>query len=704
MQCCRKFCTEYSFDRDSILKVGTLIKMGDYPHYRLFVLHPGKLYYYELVENARLELAYALDEFIDKEKRRKIDEKFKLRGVMLLHSSGQCTFIDSTRKIQITGLSPTGTRLSWQLQAKTEREYSQWAYAIRIAMRPHWQKDTRICQICDDPFTFFHRPHHCRACGYCICSACISFQDTIPRLGYYTSVPVCQSCHPVMNFRYETGTKVLVFGRYSATIEFNHMNRIGVRFLNDKTRVVHLKYVELYSDLTKSANLIKSAMKSHLARRIFKTEMYFNTWNLLESIHEHQSLYHPPPMPLLEDHTLTEDDYIGIHLEFPLEMDTVFRLVEQFRDGIVLDPLYVERMLLEAQLVFTKASTPVLEYTLVEKLTIVGDLHAQLEDLLTIFTLNGFPSNENPYLFNGDLIDRGSHGVEILMILFAFKLVQPSSVLINRGNHECRMVSRVFGFYHELVSKYHRRHEYFFDLFQTIFDQLPLVTLIDSKVFVCHGGLSNRSNVTISHLKQIKHQREPPIESKLLQDELFVHLLWSDPKSDGQDGFTPSARGAGVEFGADITMDFCKRNKLKMIIRSHECKQDGYDVLHQGQMITIFSASHYCGTQTNRGAYLVLTSDFQHQVFHFEAQPLQLNTSLCLPRHERFKQLQTETLKALGQLIQSHRSCLVWATGDRHSRLEWAKTLRTVLKIDSIPFLLYSYELDYHSIQEESAL
>lgn len=50
----------------------------------------------------------------------------------------------------------------------------------------------------------------------------------------------------------------------------------------------------------------------------------------------------------------------------------------------------------------------------------------QFFDLLNIFELNGLPSEENPYLFNGDFVDRGSFSVEVILTLFAFKCMSPS--------------------------------------------------------------------------------------------------------------------------------------------------------------------------------------------------------------------------------------------------------------------------------------
>ena len=42
-------------------------------------------------------------------------------------------------------------------------------------------------------------------------------------------------------------------------------------------------------------------------------------------------------------------------------------------------------------------------------------------------------------------------------------------------------------------------------------------------------------------------------------------------------------------------------NGLQMIVRAHECVMDGFERFAQGHLITLFSATNYCGTANNAG-------------------------------------------------------------------------------------------------------
>lgn len=76
----------------------------------------------------------------------------------------------------------------------------------------------------------------------------------------------------------------------------------------------------------------------------------------------------------------------------------------------------------------------IVEINNLKNIIIVGDVHGQFHDVASIFNENGYPSEENPYFFNGDFVDRGTEGIEILLTLFAFKIACPNSIFLNRGN------------------------------------------------------------------------------------------------------------------------------------------------------------------------------------------------------------------------------------------------------------------------------
>ena len=48
-----------------------------------------------------------------------------------------------------------------------------------------------------------------------------------------------------------------------------------------------------------------------------------------------------------------------------------------------------------------------------------------------------------------------------------------------------------------------------------------------------------------------------------------------------------------------------------MIIRAHECVMDGFERFAGGDLITVFSATDYCGRHKNAGAVLFFKKNFE---------------------------------------------------------------------------------------------
>nr|PNR62386.1 hypothetical protein PHYPA_000810 [Physcomitrium patens] len=242
---------------------------------------------------------------------------------------------------------------------------------------------------------------------------------------------------------------------------------------------------------------------------------------------------------------------------------------------------------------------------------IFGDLHGLFGDLMRLGDEYGSPSTAGDityidYLFLGDYVDRGQHSLETITLLLALKIEYPNNVHLIRGNHEAADINALFGFRIECIERMGERDGIWaWQRINQLFNWLPLAALIEKKIICMHGGIGR----SINHLHQIESLQRPiTMEAGSV---VLMDLLWSDPtENDSVEGLRPNARGPGlVTFGPDRVMEFCKNNDLQLIVRAHECVMDGFERFAQGHLITLFSATNYCGTANNAGAILVLGRD-----------------------------------------------------------------------------------------------
>uniref|UniRef100_A0A8C7WR16 Serine/threonine-protein phosphatase with EF-hands n=1 Tax=Oryzias sinensis TaxID=183150 RepID=A0A8C7WR16_9TELE len=372
--------------------------------------------------------------------------------------------------------------------------------------------------------------------------------------------------------------------------------------------------------------------------------------------------------------------YSGPHLTFPLTLEQAIGLLDAFRNKKQqLHSRYVLQLLLETwRLLRMLPNINRISTCHSKEVTICGDLHGQLEDLLLIFYKNGMPSLEKPYVFNGDFVDRGKDSIEILLILFSFLLIYPSDVYLNRGNHEDHIINLRYGFTKEVLTKYRVHGKRILKLLQKIFSWLPLATVIDQKVLVLHGGISDTTDLAVLaklDRHSVRELKGGPtkwfIPSKLELQMIYINLkgssltvvchqildlLWSDPMT--QNGCKPNeVRGGGCYWGPDITEDFLNRHNMQLIIRSHECKQEGYEFCHNRRVLTLFSASNYYDVGSNRGAYVKMGPDLEPYVIQYQASSMtrELTAKQSIGRTER------SALKVLREQLFAHKSDLICA-------------------------------------------
>jgi serine/threonine-protein phosphatase 6 catalytic subunit len=242
--------------------------------------------------------------------------------------------------------------------------------------------------------------------------------------------------------------------------------------------------------------------------------------------------------------------------------------------------------------------------------TVCGDIHGQFYDLVELFRKGG-EIPKTSYVFMGDFVDRGHHSVETLQLLLCYKARYPQSITLLRGNHECRQVTQVYGFYDECFRKYGSANAWKYCT--EVFDYLTLACVIDGSILCVHGGLSPVIS-TLDQIRLLERNQEIPHEGP------FCDLMWSDPEDIETWGV--SQRGAGWLFGSKVTSQFNHVNGLELICRAHQLVQEGYKYMFpEKNLITVWSAPNYCYRCGNVASILAFDDHLDREVCLFKNVP-----------------------------------------------------------------------------------
>ncbi|KAL5292912.1 PPEF1 family protein [Megaselia abdita] len=475
-----------------------------------------------------------------------------------------------------------------------------------------------------------------------------------------------------------------------------------LKFLRSKGLQRNWRKAERGMSMTKAERTMKAALLIQRWYRRYRARMEIRqrcTWNIFQSLeysgeHDQVKLYdffnalliHIPQhrgtlgqtvsrkssiaedaLPPFDDFSEEKEDEEQGHkppvLKMPFDKKDITNLIDLFRKrkynrlGIHAIVLILRESIVSLQRMpnLNSVSTAISR-----QITVIGDLHGKLDDLLVIFYKNGLPSPENPYIFNGDFVDRGKKSLEVFLLLLACLLAFPGGIFLNRGNHEDTVMNARYGFINEVNTKYPKNGEKLMKLIEEVYRWLPLGSIVNNRILIVHGGISDTTDLDlIKSLDRGKYKSilRPPITEGSTEEidktewKQIFDIMWSDPQI--KDGCFPNTlRGAGTYFGPDITQKFLAKYKLTFVIRSHECRPEGYDVMHNGKVITIFSASNYYAIGSNKGAYLKLDP---HLEPHYVQYISQASKTKSLTFREKIGFIESSALKELGAKLRDNR-------------------------------------------------
>jgi diadenosine tetraphosphatase ApaH/serine/threonine PP2A family protein phosphatase len=99
----------------------------------------------------------------------------------------------------------------------------------------------------------------------------------------------------------------------------------------------------------------------------------------------------------------------------------------------------------------------------------------------------------------------------------------------------------------------------------------------------------------------------------------FGDLVWSDPEE--IENWCLGSRGVGWLFGSRVVNEFNEHNWLKLIVRSHQLVEKGWQEWFKGKLVTVWSAPNYCYRCANAAAVMRVGEDGSWRYETFREDP-----------------------------------------------------------------------------------
>lgn len=245
----------------------------------------------------------------------------------------------------------------------------------------------------------------------------------------------------------------------------------------------------------------------------------------------------------------------------------------------------------------------------------VGDLHSDDQSLKRALQSTNFyekviDNQKIRLVFTGDYVDRGQVHLKIMERILILKYLFPEYIFLLRGNHDGGILEddgsltlpygipeedsleMYFPHYLKTLSLKNKLFkstllERYLDFFNSL-SYIAAIKIRYQTVLAVHGGIPRpkyESSVSYKHLNVLSDLTDQSIVDHVGKN-ICQNIMWSDPYKDDGDLREDSGR---FQFTQEHFNAFRKKFGFDLLIRGHECADDGFRHHFNDCLITIFS-------------------------------------------------------------------------------------------------------------------